>query len=139
MDFSTNNIGGCDNIQYRPCRADIFPYTPSQRISRGVILLVLKSNIRPLRGVVYWISVLTLSHLSCKIHRPPVTKQYWPAYIIMTYRLFFALVEYEWTPIKSVGSVWKMTLCGAVMDRMDLLIDVHGLHGAVMASHFLRK
>ena len=53
--------------------------------------------------------------------------------------LFFALVEYEWTPIKSVGSVWKMTLCGAVMDRMDLLIDVHGLHGAVMASHFLRK
>ena len=83
LDFSTNNIGGCDNVQYRPCQADIFPYTLSQRISRGKILLVLKFNIRPLRGVVYWISVLTLPHLSCKICRPPVTKQYRPAYIIM--------------------------------------------------------
>ena len=95
LDFSTNNIGGCDNIQYRPCRADIFPYTPSQQISRGVILLVLKSNIRPLRGVVYWISVLTLSHLSCKIRRPPVTKQYRPAYIIMKVTLFSTRIIYQ--------------------------------------------
>ena len=71
LNFSTNNIGGCDIItteiqyttpnggQYRPGRADI-AYTEIQYTTP--------------RGVVYWISVVIISHLPYKIHRPPLTK-----------------------------------------------------------------
>ena len=71
LNFSTNNIGGCDIItteiqyttpnggQYRPGRADI-DYTEIQYTTP--------------RGVVYWILGIIISHLPCKIHRSGLTK-----------------------------------------------------------------